>query len=54
MTQKLPTVVIAKQFNKIKEVLDKNGVVVERTEEMSGTNSFKEAQKKHAQRLGLR
>ena len=54
MTQKLPTVVIAKQFNKIKEVLDKNGEVVERTEEMSGTNSFKEAQKKRAQRIGLR
>ncbi len=54
MTKKLPTVVIAKQFNKITEVLDKSGEVVERTEEMTGLNSFKEAQKKRAQRLGLR
>lgn len=54
MNQKVPTIVMAKQFNKITEVLDKNGEVIERTEELTGINSFKEAQKKRAMRLGLK
>lgn len=45
---------MAKQFNKIKEVLDRDGTIIERTEELTGINSLKDAQKRRAQKLGLR